>query len=411
LGTATRGKGCTASARRVGAANSCRGRVCGVERRQVAVAARATECPASRNPNTKRDAARGVVLGGGALTAATAGFVPVAMATEVLDLTAQSPAGFDLWALILENPNGAALAALGGFFAVKLGALAMLGLAGGVRALQPSTLAQVMKSGRRVVVVDLRTKAEKERGGPDWVQFGKRAVSMPYARNGQNGSGVEGAFGKRFARLRGIGRGTLVVLVDSDGSQAASAAKEILKVKDIGSIYCIQGGAEGWKAAQMPWQSPSGLKLPQVSVDGIVDSYRANPGPYKLALGAYLVALAVALLISEADALLEVVGLLGFAQLFLRRMVFAEDRSATMRQLREIRDEKIGVGSAGADLKRLASAVFDGKKERSVVQAFAPAVDGANGMNGADDATGGNSLEPEVAPGVDGPPVAVSGAQ
>ncbi|CAD7703475.1 unnamed protein product [Ostreobium quekettii] len=400
FGTVTRGGGCASSARRAGAVSFNRGRGWAVCRREIAVAA--TDCPPPRNLKTKGDPARAAALGSGAIITTAAGLVPAAMAAEGLDLTAQSLTGFDVGALIAEHPNGAALAALGGIFAVKLGAMAVQGLAGKVRTMQPYKIAQVVKSTRRVVVVDVRSKAEKEGGGPDWGQYGKRAVALPYKRTG------DGAFGKRFARLRGVGRDALVVLVDSDGSQAASAARDILKAKDIGSICCIQGGAKGWRAAQMPWRTPAGLKLPAVSVDGIVDSYRAHPGPYKLALGAYLFALSAGLLISEADVVLEVVGLLGAGQLLLRRMVFAEDRSATIRQLREIRDEKIGVGSAGEDLRRLASAVFDGKKEESVVTALTPAVNGVADTNGTDDV---GSAEPVVGTGADAAPVAMGGAQ
>ncbi|CAD7695992.1 unnamed protein product [Ostreobium quekettii] len=363
-------------------------RVAQAARCNDAMAARQREAAAAGGDDAAGLSSRAAILGSGALAAAAIGFIPPAVAIEGIDFSPESLAGIDIPGLIAANPNGAGIAIIAGLLGLKLVAIAAQGVGGRAKAVRPSALAQIVKSSPRVAVVDMRPRAGRS-GGPDWGRYGKRAASIPYSP--AKGNGVDSNFGRRVARLRGVGNGAMVVLVDADGTLAPSAAREVLKLPGIGSVRYIKGGAEGWKASGMPWRSglalPS-ITLPSVSVDGIAESYRANPGAYNLGLGAGVAAISTALLISELDALLEVVGLIGFAQLFLRNMVFAEDRKQAMGKLREIRDEKIAVGSAGQDLRRLASAVLDGKKGRPYAQAGA-AVDG---VKGSDDAPGVSSV-------------------
>jgi len=356
-------------------------------RRAAATAAQQRGGAASGVDDATGLSSRVAILGGGALTAATIGLIPPALSTDGIDFAPESLAGIDIPGLIAANPNGAAIAALAGLLGLGLVTMAVQAVDGRAKSVRPSSLAEIIKSSTGVVVVDIRPRAGRS-GGPDWGKYGKRASSVPYLP--AKGTTVDENFGRKIARLRGVGDGALVVLVDADESAAPSAAREILKLPGIASICYIKGGAEGWKAAGMPWRSgltlPS-IKLPSVSVDGIFDSYRANPGAYNLGLGAGVVAISTALVVSELDALLEVVGLVGFSQLFLRNMVFAKDRREAIRKLREIRDEKIAVGSAGQDLKRLANAVLDGKKERpSRARSYATAGAAVNGAKGTSSA-------------------------
>lgn len=151
-------------------------------------------------------------------------------------------------------------------------------------------------------------------------------------------------------------------------------------------ILYLKGGTAGWKAAGLPWKAPlAAPKLPEIKVpeikvpevrvtlpnppslglDDLTESYRKRPGVYNAGLALGAAVMSVAVVFSEVDLLLEVVGFAVATQLLGRKLFFAKDRKETLRQLRALRDEKIAVAEAGNDFKRLADTVLSFKKKRN----------------------------------------------
>lgn len=47
----------------------------------------------------------------------------------------------------------------------------------------------------------------------------------------------------------------VLILIDSDGT-TARAAGEMLIADGFQNVYVIQGGADAWRAAELPWKEP-----------------------------------------------------------------------------------------------------------------------------------------------------------
>lgn len=317
---------------------------------------------------------------------AASGLLPAGAAVaDELKFDPASLSTVDISTQIANNPVEAAVSVSAVVLAVTFLATAVQTSGGKIRPLSNRRLVKFIKNTPKTLLVDIRRKKVVNRdGGPDWSQYGTKALGLSFTGHGKRRSTPDPYFGERFSKLRGLRKGTMVVLVDTDGSQAPAAARQILRTMGYKKIFYLQGGTNAWKAGDMPWKSRVSLKIPEytlpelqipelklpevkVSLPSVADldlgklseAYNENAGAYNAGLLLSLVAVSLAVAVTEFDAVLEFVGLVAATQLLARRMLFAKDREETLRQFREIRDEKLALSEAGNDLKRLAATVFD----------------------------------------------------
>eukprot|EP00210_Caulerpa_lentillifera_P000583 g564.t1 len=240
-----------------------------------------------------------------------------------------------------------------------------------VISISPIKLTEMLNN-RNTMFVDIRSKAEVQSNGlADTKSIKARFVSCPYSRRNRAGEDeVIDNFGETFVKIKGLREDSVVVLLDSDGTQAAEAAREIMKFQNDRSLYYVANGASGkggLRHSGFPWkqQSRTRLELPKLDVsvldfDRIAESFKEptttllNTG---LALGAVTVATFV--LLNEFDLVLEAVGIYGGITIFVNKFLFAKDRKKTVKDLKELINDKIVAKEAADDLKNLADVILD----------------------------------------------------
>jgi hypothetical protein len=90
-----------------------------------------------------------------------------------------------------------------------------------------------------------------------------------------------------------------------------------------------------------------------------VQKYKENPTLVNGGVAAVAVAGASVFLVTEIEAILQVVGVVFALQFLARKLLFAEDRQQLFNDVKYLIQEKIAAGEAGDDLKRLADKVLD----------------------------------------------------
>eukprot|EP00210_Caulerpa_lentillifera_P002271 g2181.t1 len=223
---------------------------------------------------------------------------------------------------------------------------------------------------RQSVLIDIRSKLEiKKSGQPNLNDFNCRFISAPYIKRSKNGQmEVIANFGESCVKQRGLSITSKVILMDSNGKHAAAAAREILKFLDIKAIYYVASGVTGrgglkesgfsWKENQRGVSIPT-IKINTQNLEKLAKSYRKRPNLINAGLAVSALVTAGLVLFNQIDVLLEVVGVLGAANLIFRNLFFAKDRKKTIEDLDALVNDKIAAKEAGNDLKRIADTILE----------------------------------------------------
>lgn len=277
-------------------------------------------------------------------------------------------AASDIAALFADNPiligGGALLVAL----PFGIAAIVKAGSGGsGVKPTSVDRALQALGEDSRVVLLDIRNRAEiAAQGTPNLKSVKRSAVSLPFTSVKKGGEVVvDEAFAEKFARLRGIGEESLVILLDADGNVAKVAAGAIKDV--VSKTYYVQGGAEAW-AESGPWRAPSSglsLSLPSVdlkaigkSVNSLAEDFKEAPSLTKAGVALAAIAGAGIFLVNEIEVVLELAGVLAAGN-FLLKLVFADEREKTLTEIKTLVDEKVAIKDVGSDLNKIAKAVLE----------------------------------------------------
>ena len=300
-------------------------------------------------------------------------------------------AASDVASLFSDNPvligGGAAL------IAIPLGVTALLkrNSGAGVKTTSVARTLQALEEDPRVVLVDIRSRAEiKQQGSPDLRSIKRSATVLPFTNVVKGELVVDEAFADKFGRLKGISEESLVILLDSDGTVAKLAASELAEI--VEKVYYVQGGAEAWEE-EGPWRAPSrGLSLPSLNlksvgsnINELAEDFKKAPTLTKAGLAAGAIAGAGFLLFNEVEVILELAGLFAAGN-FLLKLVFAEEREKTFSEIKTLVDEKVAIQDVGSDLNKIAKAVLEEAPADSkpaapaapAVAATAAPADGAN---------------------------------
>lgn len=242
----------------------------------------------------------------------------------------------------------------------------------GAKATTPDKALEALSDDSSVILVDIRSKAEAgQQGSPDLRSVKRRAISLPLTKLVKGEYVVEENFIEKFAKISGLTEDSIVILLDSDGSESTQAAKQLIQAGSdyeeplAAQFYFVQGGAEAWQAAGAPWRKPGKLSLPSLNfkafgknIDTLAEDFKEAPSLTKATVAAGALAGAGILLFNEIEVIIELVGLLALGQ-FALKFVFAEEREKTMTEIKTLVEEKVAVAEAGEDLKKIATVLLE----------------------------------------------------
>lgn len=265
------------------------------------------------------------------------------------------------------------VAVLGGG-AVIAGAVNAVSGGSKVKSTTPESVLEAVEQEPKVVILDIRPKeVVKQEGSPDIKK--RRPVAVPFTQIIDEEVVVVEGWAEKAKNA--IKPDSIVILLDTAGKDAPRAGKALAEVvEEVEDIFFVGGGAQGWKESGAPWKEPSkGLSLPSLSLpnlsslkadallgeglDSVAEGLKTTPDAVKGALTVGGLVLGGALLLTEVEVLLQLVGVVAAGQFLATRLLFAKDRAQTIKEVKELVDSKIAAGSAGEDLKKLATTVLE----------------------------------------------------
>eukprot|EP00873_Tetraselmis_striata_P012851 jgi/Tetstr1/433115/TSEL_022447.t1 len=285
-----------------------------------------------------------------------------------------------------------------------------------IKTVSPAAAFEALAEADDIVFIDIRTKAEaKEEGSPDVRSTGKKLVPIPLSKmvKGELVTSEE-AFVTALAKVANPEEQTLM-LIDTFGPEAAKAAK-LAAAAGFKQVVYVKGGCEGpggWRQSELPWKEPFRIDLESLKklditgmtklADKLAEEYKESPTVVKGGLAVAAAGAAAFVLFNEVEIILEVLGVWAAAQFLAKKLLFAEDRERTLKQIKSLFSERIAAGEAGEDLKRLASTVF----QSETVEGIEPQVEAAKA---AEMVEGSAEVEEEVPEKVEEAPEKVEGA-
>jgi len=312
-----------------------------------------------------------------------------------------------------------------------------------IKTVSPAAAFEALAEADDIVFIDIRTKAEaKEEGSPDVRSTGKKLVPIPLSKmvKGELVTSEE-AFVTSLAKVANPEEHTLM-LIDTFGPEAAKAAK-LAAAAGFKQVVYVKGGCEGpggWRQSELPWKEPFRIDLESLKklditgmtklADKLAEEYKESPTVVKGGLAVAAAGAAAFVLFNEVEIILEVgaapldggitgqgtdlpwlpgrrgmqvLGVWAAAQFLAKKLLFAEDRERTLKQIKSLFSERIAAGEAGEDLKRLASTVF----QSETVEGIEPQVEAAKA---AEMVEGSAEVEEEVPEKVEEAPEKVEGA-
>lgn len=211
-------------------------------------------------------------------------------------------------------------------------------------------------------LLDIRTLEDiKEVGSPDIRKLKKKAIQISYEN--------DASFLERVsAKFKDPANTVLYILDKFDGSSTKIA--KLVAENGFKSALAIKDGAEGprgWQNSGLPWL----LTKKAFSVDlsgftealGSVIEDRSGLVPVTVGVAAATgVGLAA---LSEIETVLQLLGSAALIQIFLKKLLFAEDRKVTLQQLQEFLDTKVAPKELVDELKEIGKALLPKTKYKA----------------------------------------------
>ncbi|GKU87953.1 hypothetical protein SLEP1_g2279 [Rubroshorea leprosula] len=199
-------------------------------------------------------------------------------------------------------------------------------------------------------LLDIRGPKELRKvGSPDVRGLGKKPVSIVY--KGQDKPGFLKKISLRFKEPENT---TLFILDKFDGNSELVA--ELVAVNGFKAAYAIKSGAEGprgWMNSGLPWTRPKkALSLDFIGAVG--EGSEALPVILGIAAAAGLGLLAF----TEIETILQLLGSAAIVQLVSQKLLFAEDRKQTLKQVDEFLNTKVAPKELVYDLKQIGQALL-----------------------------------------------------
>ncbi|KAK7389834.1 hypothetical protein VNO78_25128 [Psophocarpus tetragonolobus] len=205
-------------------------------------------------------------------------------------------------------------------------------------------------------LLDIRALLEiRQVGSPDLGGFKKKAVSIPY-----KGEDKPGFLKKLAIKFKEPQNTTLFILDKFDGNSELVA--ELVTINGFKASYAIKdgaGGQRGWQNSGLPWTAPKKTLSFENLKDAISEAIGDTSDGVAVTLGIAAAATGLSLLaFSEIESILQVVGSAALIQFASKKLLFAEDRKQTVKQLDEFLNTKVAPKELVDEIKDIGKALL-----------------------------------------------------
>ncbi|KAH0855807.1 hypothetical protein HID58_084068 [Brassica napus] len=181
-------------------------------------------------------------------------------------------------------------------------------------------------------LLDIRAAADSRQvGSPNIKGLGKKTVSVVY-----NGEDKDGFLKKLSLKFKDPENTTLFILDKFDGNSELVA--ELVTLNGFKSAYAVKDGAEGprgWLNSGLPWIEPK--KTLSLDLSSLTDSISGVLG---------------------IETILQLLGSAALVQLAGKKLLFAEDRKQTLKQVDEFLNTKVAPKELVDELKDIGKALL-----------------------------------------------------
>ncbi|AEE81973.1 thylakoid rhodanese-like protein [Arabidopsis thaliana] len=206
-------------------------------------------------------------------------------------------------------------------------------------------------------LLDIRATADfRQVGSPNIKGLGKKAVSTVY-----NGEDKPGFLKKLSLKFKDPENTTLYILDKFDGNSELVA--ELVALNGFKSAYAIKDGAEGprgWLNSSLPWIEPK--KTLSLDLSSLTDSisgvFGESSDGVSVALGVAAAAGLSVFAFTEIETILQLLGSAALVQLAGKKLLFAEDRKQTLKQVDEFLNTKVAPKELVDELKEIGKALL-----------------------------------------------------
>ncbi|CAJ2662968.1 unnamed protein product [Trifolium pratense] len=200
-------------------------------------------------------------------------------------------------------------------------------------------------------LLDIRGLAEiRQVGGPNVGGLKKKSVSIAY-----KGDDKPGFLKKISLKFKEPENTTLFILDKFDGNSELVA--ELVTLNGFKSAYAIKDGAEGpqgWLNSGLPWIEPKkALSLDFGSLTDTINEVIGESDGLAVTLGIAAATGIGALAFSEIETILQLVGSAALVQFASKKLLFAEDRKNTLKQVQEFLNTKVAPKELVDEIKAL----------------------------------------------------------
>ncbi|XP_059312497.1 rhodanese-like domain-containing protein 4, chloroplastic [Lycium ferocissimum] len=221
-------------------------------------------------------------------------------------------------------------------------------------------------------LLDIRAPSElREVGSPDIKGLKKKPVTVVY-----KGEDKPGFLKKLALKFKEPENTTLFILDKFDGNSELVA--ELVTENGFKAAYAIKDGAEGprgWLNSGLPWIVPKktlSLDLSNLSdaLDGVLGE---GSDAVTVGLGAAAAAGLGLLAFTEVETILQLLGSAALVQLVGKKLLFAEDRKQTLKQVDEFLTTKVAPKELVDEIKQIGKALLPDSVSSKVLPAPAEA--------------------------------------
>ncbi|XP_062223600.1 protein THYLAKOID RHODANESE-LIKE, chloroplastic-like [Phragmites australis] len=249
-------------------------------------------------------------------------------------------------------------------------------------------------------LVDIRPlKDAREAGAPDLREAKKKAVAVPY-----NGEDKNGFLKKLALRFKDPENTTLIILDKFDGNSKLVA--ELVTANGYKAAFAIKDGADGsrgWVSNNLPWKAPKmgfSFDFGELFWDGS----DGLPVTISLAAATGLGVLAY----TEIETVLQFLGSAAIVQLVITKLLYAEDRKKTLKQIEEFFNNKVAPKDLVDEIKEIGQALLpssgDAKSQLTLAAATPAAATATAAPAEAAPAAATGTAAPAAEPTTESPP-------
>lgn len=204
-------------------------------------------------------------------------------------------------------------------------------------------------------LVDIRTLQDiREVGSPDIRSLKKRVAQIVYEDD-------ESFLQKVSAKFTDPTNTTLYILDKFD--ENSSRVAKLVAENGFKSAFAIKDGAEGtrgWQISGLPWLLPKSLFAVDFGnlKEALDSAFEDSSGVLPVTVGVAAATGVGLAAFSEIETVLQLLGSAALLQVFVKKLLFAEDRKITLQQIQDFLDTKVAPKELVDELKDIGKALL-----------------------------------------------------